>query len=311
MTSYARDEPRHTDDDEGKLFVGGLAWESDEASIKDYFGQWGPVESVTLKRNKEDPTKHRGFCFVKYFHQSSADACLSKDSHILDGSKIDPKSACPIGVKPEQRTKKIFVGGLQTETTDDALRDYFSQFGEILNNIEYALDHHTKKKRGFCFIEFANEGMVDRIVKDKYHYVAGKKLETKRALTKQQQQEMAAQSATTRLPARAAALSYAGLPIATAGAAYAQPVIYIHPDSLSTSYPLQALGITAGLSAGYPVASTGYTTSLESLYSPYGGTTGARDSRDSRDSRPAPVLRWINPALIPRFPLPPKPLKSP
>ena len=86
-------------------------------------------------------------------------------------------------------------------------------------------------------------------------------------------------TATPRLPA-GAALSYAGLPIATAGAAYAQPVIYIHPDSLSTSYPLQALGITAGLS-GYPVASTGYTTALETLYAPYGGTSGG-NSRDSR-----------------------------
>ena len=29
---------------------------------------------------------------------------------------------------------------------------------------------------GFCFIEFANEGIVDRIVKDKYHVVAGKRV---------------------------------------------------------------------------------------------------------------------------------------
>lgn len=28
-------------------------------SIKEYFEQWGPVESVALKKNKDDPTKHR------------------------------------------------------------------------------------------------------------------------------------------------------------------------------------------------------------------------------------------------------------
>ena len=28
-------------------------------SITKYFEQWGPVESVVLKKNKDDPTKHR------------------------------------------------------------------------------------------------------------------------------------------------------------------------------------------------------------------------------------------------------------
>ena len=74
------------------------------------------------------------------------------------------------------------------------------------------------------------------------------------------------------------ALSY-GLPLG-AGAAYAQPVIYIHPESLSTGYPLQALGLT-GIT-GYPaVASSPYTTAaLESLYSPYGTSNSqARSSK--------------------------------
>ena len=75
----------------------------------------------------------------------------------------------------------------------------------------------------------------------------------------------------------AAALSY-GLPIAAAGAAYAQPVIYIHPESLSTSYPLQALGLP-GIT-GYSVSSSAYTSALESLYSPYG--TNSQSSRNGK-----------------------------
>jgi len=120
------------DDAEGKLFVGGLAWDSEEESIKGYFEKFGPVEAVKLKRNKDDTTKHRGFCFVKFMNAADADAVLNqKEPHFIDGSKVDPKSACPMGVKPEQRTKKIFVGGLQAETTEEKLIEYFSQFGEI------------------------------------------------------------------------------------------------------------------------------------------------------------------------------------
>ena len=61
---------------------------------------------------------------------------------------------------------------------------------------------------------------------------------------------------------------YAGL---GGTAQYAQPVIYIHPDSLSTAYPLGVGGVSA-LTA-YPAIATGgtqYTSALETLYQPYG-----------------------------------------
>ncbi|XP_057309078.1 heterogeneous nuclear ribonucleoprotein A/B-like [Hydractinia symbiolongicarpus] len=278
----------NTDTNEGKLFVGGLAWDSTEESIKQYFETFGPVESVNLKRNKEDASKHRGFAFVKFTNGADAERVLSqKEPHIIDGSRVDPKSACPLGIKPEQRTKKIFVGGLQAETTEEKLMEYFGQFGEIKNNIEFAVDHNTKKRRGFCFIEFASEGIVDRIVKEKFHEVAGKRLETKRALTKQQQQEASAVTGFDglrrgRLPN---SVVYGGMPIAAGATPYAQPVIYIHPDSLSTTYPLSAVGMT-GLTA-YPGITPSYTSALETLYTPY----SSRDSRHGAAPSPrgAPV----------------------
>jgi len=281
---------RQDDDSEGKLFVGGLAWESTEASIKQYFEAFGPVESVNLKRSKEDPNKHRGFCFVKFMSQENANAVLEqREPHYLDGSKIDPKSACPAGVRPEQRTKKIFVGGLQEQTTEERLMEYFGQFGDIQNKIEFAVDRNTGKKRGFCFIEFANEGIVDRIVKMKFHEIAGKRLETKRALSKQQQAEEAARQgghaghgaahAVSALPPQiiqAATAASGAYGIQQAGMSpYAQPVIYIHPDSLSTSYPTTALGLQT---TGYPqIATTGY----ETLYQPYAKAQGARPGASS------------------------------
>jgi len=267
------------DNNEGKLFVGGLAWESSEESIKQYFEQFGPVEHVNLKKNKEDMTKHRGFAFVKFKYGADAEDVLrQKDAHVIDGAKVDAKSACPQGVKPEQRTKKIFVGGLQAETTEEKLRDYFGEFGEIQNNIEFAVDHNTKKRRGFCFIEFSSEGIVDRIVKQKYHEVAGKRLETKRALTKQQQQELGLSDGKKYGGAPIMGLGgYPGAMQALTGAHLTQPVIYIHPDSLSTAYPLAGL---AGLTS-YPSIATGgapsYTSALETLYTPYSG--GNRDVR--------------------------------
>jgi len=290
------------DDTEGKLFVGGLAWDSTEESIKEYFEKFGTVQEVNLKRNKEDPSKHRGFCFVKFSTQEFADSVLSQsEPHFIDGSKVDPKSVCPPGVKPEQRTKKIFVGGLQDSTTDEAMREYFSQFGQIQNNIEFATDRNTGKRRGFCFVEFANENIVDRIVKSKYHTIAGARVETKRLLTKAQQAEEAARqsaihtlgsrpspytSAIQSLPA-ASAYGQSRAPVHTINP-YGQQVIYIHPDSLSTMYPQSAIGgyhaaaavpgaaySTQGLSASYSTQALGTTYSAQTLYQPYTGTSSA------------------------------------
>jgi len=259
MPAYKRDSP---DDTEGKLFVGGIGWESDEEAVKEYFEKFGPVAYVKLKRNREDPSKHRGFAFVKFVNAEDADVVLNQEEpHLIHGSKIDPKSACPMGVKPEERTKKIFVGGLQAETTEEKLKEYFGTFGEIRSDIEFAIDRNTKKKRGFCFIEFSNEAIVDRIVKNKFHEVAGKRLETKRALSKQQQAEAAAAAGQPNV--RAA--QYGTPMVQQAGVTpYGQPVIYIHPDSLSTAYPMSALGMQ-GLTGGYASA-------LETLYMPYNGS---------------------------------------
>ena len=65
-----------------KLFVGGIGWESNEDSVKEYFDKFGTVAYVKLKRNREDPSKHRGFAFVKFANPSDADTVLShKEPH--------------------------------------------------------------------------------------------------------------------------------------------------------------------------------------------------------------------------------------
>ena len=57
---------------------------------------------------------------------------------------------------------------------------------------------------------------------------------------------------------------------------YGQPVIYIHPDSLPTTYPMSTLGLQ-GLSGGG--GGGGYVSSLDTLYTPY---NGGRDNTRQR-----------------------------
>ncbi len=48
--------------------------------------------------------------------------------------------------------KKIYVGNLSWNTTDDSLRDYFAAFGDVLS-AKVIADRDTGRSRGFGFVE--------------------------------------------------------------------------------------------------------------------------------------------------------------
>jgi RNA recognition motif-containing protein len=52
--------------------------------------------------------------------------------------------------------KKIYVGNLSFNTTEQDLRNQFSNYGEI-SEIALIRDKFTNKPKGFCFITFAGQ----------------------------------------------------------------------------------------------------------------------------------------------------------
>ena len=50
---------------------------------------------------------------------------------------------------------KIYVGNLSYNTTEDQLRDYFSQFGNI-EDLKLIIDFQTGRSKGFGFITFSS-----------------------------------------------------------------------------------------------------------------------------------------------------------
>jgi len=52
--------------------------------------------------------------------------------------------------------KKLFVGGLSWDTTDEGLRGAFSRFGEVAE-ARVILDRDSGRSRGFGFVTFAND----------------------------------------------------------------------------------------------------------------------------------------------------------
>ncbi|MCL4415125.1 MAG: RNA-binding protein [Actinobacteria bacterium] len=51
-------------------------------------------------------------------------------------------------------TNKLFVGGLSYNTSNDGLKDYFTQFGSVLS-ANVITDRDTGRSRGFGFVEMS------------------------------------------------------------------------------------------------------------------------------------------------------------
>ncbi|RCH83221.1 hypothetical protein CU098_002559, partial [Rhizopus stolonifer] len=169
--------------DEGKMFIGGLNWDTSDESLRNYFSQFGPVVECIVMR---DPLtqRSRGFGFLTMKENADVDKIVSQEHHYLDGKRIDPKRAIPR--EEQDKTEKIFVGGISPEVNEEEFRTFFSQFGTVLD-ATLMLERDTGRPRGFGFITFEDSQGVEEALKNPHLSIKDKTIEVKRAMPKGKQ----------------------------------------------------------------------------------------------------------------------------
>ncbi|KAM7518439.1 hypothetical protein LguiB_017401 [Lonicera macranthoides] len=190
------------DSDQSKLFVGGICWETTDEALKEHFGKYGTVVGSVIAKDRNTGSP-RGFAFVSFSDPSAVDEALL-DSHNILGRTVDVKKARPRGEQNQnqqqsryssrntrsngndhfRRTKKIFVGGLPANLTDQEFRNYFEKFGRI-TDVVVMQDNMTHRPRGFGFITFDTEDVVENVMQASFHELNGKLVEVKRAVPKE------------------------------------------------------------------------------------------------------------------------------
>ncbi|PWA57233.1 Nucleotide-binding, alpha-beta plait [Artemisia annua] len=183
--------------DNGKLFIGGISWDTDEERLKEYFSTYGEVIEAVIMRDRLTG-RARGFGFVVFADPLVAEQVVL-EKHMIDGRTVEAKKAVPRedhsglnrtistiqgSPSPIGRTKKIFVGGLPSTITESDFKAYFDQFGTI-TDVVVMYDHNTQRPRGFGFITFDSEEPVDRVLYKTFHELNGKMVEVKRAVPKE------------------------------------------------------------------------------------------------------------------------------
>ncbi|XP_008798913.2 heterogeneous nuclear ribonucleoprotein 1-like [Phoenix dactylifera] len=206
--------------EQGKLFVGGISSETREEALAEHFKKYGEVKEVVVMRDRTTGNG-RGFGFVQFLEPETAERALQeKEKHVIHGRTVEVKKAIPRGEQhqshqsphhryPNQsphhsrdsrgssrsstnnnssngshfKSKKIFVGGLSDNITEDEFKNYFKEFGTI-TDVVVMYDSATHRPRGFGFITFDSEEAVEKVMQKSFHELNGKYVEVKIAVPK-------------------------------------------------------------------------------------------------------------------------------
>jgi len=153
--------------------VGGLSWDTKEKDLKEYFSKFGEVEGLTYKTDAVTG-RPRGFAFIIFTELNSVEQVLATGEHVINGKKVDPKRA-------KARPGKIFVGGLTAEISNDDVKDYFSQFGNVID-MEVPIDKSTNQRKNYCFVTFDDIAVSQELLKTPKQTIGGKEVDVKQAV---------------------------------------------------------------------------------------------------------------------------------
>ncbi len=174
-----------------KLFVGGISQETSEMDLRSHFSRFGSITKASIIYDKRTSRlaladASKGFGFIESDNRKTIERIFEVKVHFLKGRYVDVNRALdkhsqvPSDIL-ERGFKKLFVGGLSSDTTDDDLFEYFSSFAPVFK--AYVIyDPNTSESKSrlsspdFGYVEFESVEDAESVLLCGRHNLHGRRL---------------------------------------------------------------------------------------------------------------------------------------
>lgn len=167
VTKKAKLDEGSSDQEQSKtIFVGRLSWNVDNDWLASEFAECGSIVSARVQIDRNSG-KSRGFGFVEFETVDGVNAAVALNGKKeIDGRAVNIDITSPKAPNQEKRAKAfgdttgepslvLFVGNLSFNTTEDALWEVFSEYGEV-KSVRLPTDRETQRPKGFGYVEFSD-----------------------------------------------------------------------------------------------------------------------------------------------------------
>uniref|UniRef100_A0A914YS94 RRM domain-containing protein n=1 Tax=Panagrolaimus superbus TaxID=310955 RepID=A0A914YS94_9BILA len=157
-----------------KIFVGGIGYDVQDEELRQYFSKFGEVVSANVKFDRTSG-RSRGFAFVEFAKVEDCQRALQVRDQQIKNKTVEIKAA------KSHEKKKVFIGGIPSDLTEEELRGHFETYGKV-EEIEWPTDKNTKLHRNFAFIIFEDESAADAASQLQKHTIRDRECDVKKAV---------------------------------------------------------------------------------------------------------------------------------